>query len=394
MTNHLGQRFGHYILVRLIDKGGFADVYLGRHVYLRTYAAIKVLRTHLARNGRRKFFQEARIIASLEHCNVVRMLDYGMKGGTPYLVMNYASNGSLRKQHPYGEKLPLDTILCYVQQLAGALEYIHNQGLVHQDIKPENMLLGRNNELLLSDFGITVVVRGTSSQGTQSFTGTLSYMAPERIQGKPCAASDQYALGIVVYEWLVGERPFHGSPEQVLWQHVHAHPPSLRSKFPNISLGVERVVLKSLEKNPRDRFTSVQDFAIALRQAAYPSHSLPEVRSQTSLDMKFKLWDDIAKLFVFDILVSILLSIISYYSAIMPSSAWFIFGLSLLTLPILTAFKQKNNIAMIITISAFIISVVTGVLLNSVLMLSVTQFSLLALISFIISLWRFFQKSS
>ncbi len=394
MTNHLGRRFGHYILIRLIGRGGFADVYLGRHVYLRTYAAIKILKTHLARGDRRKFFQEPVIIASLEHPNVVRILDFGMKSGIPYLVMSYAPNGSLRRQHPHGERLPLDTVLNYVQQLADALEYIHNQGLVHQDIKPENMLLVTNNKVWLSDFGITIVVPKADFQRTQSITGTLSYMSPERFHGKLSAASDQYALGVVVYEWLAGELPFYGSPEQVRWRHIHAHPPSLHAKFPDISPDVERVVFKSLEKDPMNRFTCVQDFAIALRQAAYLSRSLPEVQPQSSLDIKFKVWDDIPKLFVFDIFVSMLFGIISYLSGMMPSSAWFIFGLSLLTLPPLMAIKQKNRIARIIAISTLIISVIIGFLLHSVLILTFTQFSLLALTSWIIFFRRIFQKFS
>jgi serine/threonine protein kinase len=332
------------------------------------------------------------IIASLEHYNIVRILDFGMKGGIPYLVMSYAPNGSLRKQHPQGERLKLVTVLNYVQQLANAIEYIHKQGLVHQDIKPENILLGRNSKVWLSDFGITIVVREASSQSTQSFTGTLSYMAPERIQGKPCAASDQYALGVVVYEWLTGKRPFQGSPEQVMRQHIHARPPFINAAFPDISPEIERVVLKSLAKDPRDRFPSIQDFAVALTQAANNSNSLPKVRPPASADIRYKVWDDIAKLFIFDIFASILLGIITYLSGMIPSFALFNFGLSLLILPTLTAINQKNSIARIMSIWTFITSVVMGLIFHSVLILSITQLSLLTLTSLVIFLWRFFRK--
>ncbi len=273
MVNYVNQRFGHYILLKLIGQGGFADVYLGRHIYLGTYTAIKVMKTHLAGKKRRNFIREARIVASLEHRHIVRMLDFGVKAGIPYLVMNYAPNGSLRKLHPQGTRLPLDTILDYVQQLADALEYINEQGFIHQDIKPENILLGRNGELLLSDFGIAVVAHKASFKRMQDFTGTLSYTAPERFQGNAYPASDQYALGVMVYEWLTGERPFRGSPAQIIRQHMYAAPPPLSAKFPDISPNVEQVVLKSLEKDPRGRFASVQDFAVALKRAAYPTSS-------------------------------------------------------------------------------------------------------------------------
>ena len=143
MANYLNHRFGNYLLVKLIGQGGFANVYLGRHIYLGTYAAIKVMRTSLVDKERHNFLREARLIASLEHKHIVRILDYGVKAGIPYLVMNYAPHGSLRQKHPPGSRLPLETIVDYIQQLVDALEYIHKQGLIHLRYQAREYIVGK-----------------------------------------------------------------------------------------------------------------------------------------------------------------------------------------------------------------------------------------------------------
>jgi serine/threonine protein kinase len=215
-----------------------------------------------------QFRNEARTLAHLQHPHIVRVLEFGVDGDIPFLIMDYAPNGTLRQRHPQGAILSLVTIVKYVKQIADALHYAHNQSLVHRDIKPENMLLGRQYEVLLSDFGIaTVAQQSSQAQHTQSVVGTASYMAPEQIQGKPRSASDQYALGVIVYEWLSGERPFHGSFVEITTQHMYASPPSLRQKVGGLSSAVEKVVMTALEKDPHQRFPSVSDFGNALEQS-------------------------------------------------------------------------------------------------------------------------------
>src|SRR5437588_12548207 len=122
--------------------------------------------------------------------------------------MDYAPNGTLRKLHPKGTMLPLSLIIAYTKQIASALQYAHEEKFIHRDVKPENMLVGRRDAVLLSDFGIALIAQSSRYQSTQEVIGTVAYMAPEQIQGKPRRASDQYALGIVVYEWICGDRPF------------------------------------------------------------------------------------------------------------------------------------------------------------------------------------------
>src|SRR6266568_5389589 len=219
MADRVGQQFGNYRLVRLLGQGGFAEVYLGEHLQLGTVAAIKLLHTHIASEDVEFFRKEARTIAHLVHPHIVRVFDFGVEGAIPFLVMDYATGGTVRKLHPRGIALSLPTIVTYVTQTADALQYAHDAHVIHRDIKPENLLLGRRQEVLLSDFGVAQLAQSSRSQSTQDVAGTATYMAPEQFQGKPRPASDQYALGIIVYEWLCGERPFSGIRQEIEGQH-------------------------------------------------------------------------------------------------------------------------------------------------------------------------------
>ena len=267
-VEHTGQQLGSYRLSRLLGQGGFADVYLGEHMYLGTFSAIKVLQVHLGNEERQNFLDEARIVAHLVHPHIVRVFDFGVEGNTPFLVMEYAPNGTLRQRYPRGTRLPLDAIVSYVNQVASALQYAHDRKLIHRDVKPENMLLGSNNEILLSDFGLVLAVQSARLENTQDAIGTLAYMAPEQLQGKPRPATDQYALGVIVYEWLSGERPFQGYFSEVASQHMIATPPPLREKVPAISPEIEQVIQTALAKDPAQRFPSVQMFASAFELAS------------------------------------------------------------------------------------------------------------------------------
>jgi WD40 repeat protein len=264
----VGQQLGNYRLIRLLGRGGFTEVYLGEHIHLNTQAAIKVLYTSLTDEDVESFHNEARTIALLKHPHIVRVLDSNVQGDIPFIVMSYAPNGTLRQRHPGGTPLPLETVNSYVQQVASALQYAHDHKIVHRDIKPENMLLGRQDEVLLSDFNLAIILQSSQLQITREAAGTTTYMAPEQVLGKPQAASDQYALGVVIYEWLTGSPPFRGSLDEVTTQHLLAPPASLREKARDIPPEVEEVVLTTLQKDPHHRFASVRAFAHAFQQAA------------------------------------------------------------------------------------------------------------------------------
>src|SRR5881227_2723539 len=182
MADRTGQQFGNYRLVSLLGAGGYAEVYLGQHVRFKQQAAIKVLHAHLSGQEVEHFQHEAETIATLAHPSIVRVFDFDVQDGVPFLVMDYAPNGSLRRRYPKGSPVPLPQIVSCVKQVADALQFAHEQKFIHRDVKPENMLLGRHQEVLLSDFGLAALAHSTSSLSTQGAMGTLAYMAPEQIE--------------------------------------------------------------------------------------------------------------------------------------------------------------------------------------------------------------------
>src|SRR5207244_213194 len=150
--------------------------------------------------------------------------------------------------------------------------------LIHRDIKPENLLVGVNHEILLSDFGTALVVETIHNQSLFEMSGTVTYMAPEQIQGKPRPASDQYGLAVVIYEWLTGAPPFRGTFTELFTQHMFTQPLPLREKAPTLPPDVERVIMTALSKDPDKRFSNVKAFANALEQACLVEQPTISVR--------------------------------------------------------------------------------------------------------------------
>jgi serine/threonine protein kinase len=270
MEDRSGQQIDHYCLLRLLGRGTFGEVYLGENIHRKTHVAIKLLRMQLNKEEVIDFFNEARIFR-LRHPHIVSVLDFGLDRSTetPFIVMDYAPHGTLRQRHTPGKRVSLAMVVEYVKQLAAALQYAHDENLIHLDVKPENMLVGANNDILLSDFGIPIVTHSghTSFIGGQGVAGTPEYMAPEQFLGKPSCASDQYALGVIVYEWLSGQSLFNGTLDELKGQHIQVPPLPLPTSLPLYSLELEQVVMKALDKDPKRRFATVQEFAVALEEA-------------------------------------------------------------------------------------------------------------------------------
>ncbi|HEU5226164.1 MAG TPA: serine/threonine-protein kinase [Ktedonobacteraceae bacterium] len=271
MSDRSGQQLDRYRLMRLLGEGGFSQVYLAEDIYRGTAVAVKLLKFQSTREEFQSFLNEARIFR-LKHAHIIPVLDFGVetKSSIPFIVMMYAPNGTLRQRHPRGSRLLPSTIIQYVKEVAGALQYAHEENLIHRDVKPENMLVGQQMEVLLSDFGIATVSQSgriSMTQQTQVVQGTYYYMAPEQFYGKACRASDQYSLGIVAYEWLCGTCPFQGLFYEVVGQHLHVAPPSLRERGVAISLQTEQIVMTALAKNPGNRHANVREFAQVLEQS-------------------------------------------------------------------------------------------------------------------------------
>ncbi len=280
-NNRIGQVIlGKYRIIRYLGEGGFARVYQAEHIHLHQYfVAIKMLTACFADKDIKQFHEEAQILAHLNHPGIIRLLDYDIEGRIPFIVMQYAPNGSLRQHVPCEQRLPLPKVVSYAGQIAAAVQFAHDHHLIHRDVKPENILLDQQNELLLGDFGIAQLTRSIRTRSVVDVTGTATYMAPEQFQGKPTRASDQYALGIMVYEWLTGRPPFLGTFFQLASQHIQTSVPPLRQYSFMIPQLVEEVVQRALTKDPEDRFGCIAEFAHALesavvqarRNATYPT---------------------------------------------------------------------------------------------------------------------------
>ncbi len=267
MGDRSGDQLDNYRLIRPLGRGTYGEVYLAQHVYRQTLVAVKLLEMSLDQDQLYDFVNEARIFR-LQHPHIVSVLDFGIESatGTPFIVMQYVPNGTLRQRYARGTQVPLARIVQYVNQVASALAYAHEENLVHRDVKPDNMLLDAKGNVLLSDFGISIASQSMrySTQPAAMLVGTPNYMAPEQFLGKAGRASDQYALGVVVYEWLSGTWPFQGSLYELFGQHLQVPPPPLPPSIPLYSRKLEAIVMKALAKKPEERFASIWEFANAL----------------------------------------------------------------------------------------------------------------------------------
>ncbi len=273
-TGNHDMHIGNYRLLRLLDEGRYTEVWLGEHIDLKKKVVVKILIPQkLGRSNERlcikkRFHREARILAQLDHPHIVQVFDYGEEYGLAYFAMEYAPYGSLAQRHRLGERLPLPIVRSYTSQVGRAIHYIHIKGLIHRDIKPQNMYLRTRNMVLLGDFGLAIRIHNSFySHLIWQFGGTRAYMAPEQEQGEPCPASDQYAFATIVFEWLTGCSPFYGTAEQIAWQRKNLSPPSARAMVPEIPAAIDRVVLTALQKTPGRRFKTMLDFTRAFEEA-------------------------------------------------------------------------------------------------------------------------------
>src|SRR6266480_986623 len=285
---------GRYHRLRLLGSGGMGEVYLMQDERVNRQVAIKIIRFEntsypggdAATDTARLFQREAKAIAALEHPNILPLYDFGeeIRDGMTitYMVMPYCTEGSLAswlRQRSNTEPLTLQDLAHLVEEAADALQYAHDQNVIHLDVKSSNFLLRSNRKnpnrptLLLADFGIarsSVTVASSS----RTIRGTPTSMAPEQWGSNPVPATDQYALAVMTYEMLVGHAPFVGSMEQVMYQHFSAQPLPPSTYNPQLPPAVDSVILRALAKQPEDRFPSIADFAAAFEQATQSAPNL------------------------------------------------------------------------------------------------------------------------
>ncbi len=284
----LGKRIGRYRLEKLLGYGGMGAVYQSVHEQLARPVAIKVLRPAqmegpLLLSFLDRFRDEARLVATLNHPNILPIYDFGIEDGLAYLVMRYAAGGSLDQQldpDRGGGPLTLQRAAHYLRQAATALDYAHSKGIIHRDVKPQNLLL-EESRLLLSDFGLARLVAGddrlnptsapTLTMNGTTIRGTPYYLAPEQGGDAPLDQRvDIYALGVTLYEMLTGHVPFPdsgGGAWSVVLQHILAEPPPLVGQRADMTSEIEAVVMKALAKEPRKRYRSAGEMALAFRRA-------------------------------------------------------------------------------------------------------------------------------
>jgi serine/threonine protein kinase len=271
MEDLIGKQFGTYQIIAQCGQGGMATVYKAYQPSMDRYVALKVLpRFHSSDPefiGR--FEQEAKALAQLQHPHILPVFDYGESEGYTYFVMPLMQDGNLAELL-VEERLSLQRINQIISQIGGALQYAHSRGFIHRDVKPSNILLDDSGNCTLMDFGIAKIIEG-SKEFTQTggILGTPAYMSPEQGSGQKIDhRSDIYSLGIILYEMVTGKPPFEAeTPVAVIFKHVHDPLPPPSKLVPDLSEDVERVLLKSLTKNPEDRYQTVREMVDALSAA-------------------------------------------------------------------------------------------------------------------------------
>jgi tRNA A-37 threonylcarbamoyl transferase component Bud32 len=278
MDSVIGTTLGPYRLIERIGRGGMANVYVAETIGGHARVAIKVLTALVSENDQfvQRFRQEARVVAKLSHPNIIPVIDYGEVDGKAYLVMPYHPLGSLSDLLARGS-IPPEQGGRIVAQVSSALQFAHEQGVIHRDVKPSNVLLDDQGNAWLSDFGLAYMHDASLSLTGSAMLGTPAYVSPEQARGiKASARSDQYSLGIVLFEMATGQLPFDAeTPMGVLVKHMQTPIPLPRSIRGTVPVHIERVILKATAKDPEDRFGSVAEmnaaFQAALAHALHPS---------------------------------------------------------------------------------------------------------------------------
>src|SRR5215469_16106823 len=276
----IGTVLGTCTLKTLVGQGGMGAVFLAQQSRPKREVAVKVLlpMRPLTPNQLAAFLERFRretdAAASMEHPNIIPVHEYGEREGLAYLVMPYVGGGTLRDELERCGPLPLEKVVNYLEQMAAAIDFAHEHGVIHRDIKPANIMITPEGRLLLADFGLVKIVDdGKTPQvhitGVGAPVGTPDYMSPEQVIGEEVdIRADLYSLGVVLYQMVTGTTPFRGeTPMQIAAQHLQVPPPSAQIMRPDLPIGAEQVLQRALAKRPADRYESAQGLVDAFRTA-------------------------------------------------------------------------------------------------------------------------------
>jgi serine/threonine protein kinase len=282
IPDHSGQYLGKYRLLSPLSLNSTWGIYVGEHRQTKMPQIIKVWEVRLDEMLVNAFMRQVDMLKKLHHPHILPVRDAGVEQAVPYVVMDFIDHASLQQRDNRNIAQPLAGFLPALKSIAEALQYAHNQGILHKHIQPANILLASNQSVLISNFGIDAIDQSKEQPlilKKEDVVEYLGYIAPEQINGDAVPASDQYGLAVVIYEWLSGKLPFTGSYSEVAQQHRYAPPPSLHKDNPIVSKSVEDTLFRALAKEPTRRFPSIQQFAEALA-AAYMSRALPITPAQ------------------------------------------------------------------------------------------------------------------
>lgn len=289
MVMRVGQDIGNYRILAEISHGEFAIIYQAAHrILTNRFVALKLLYTARlpVQGDQEDFFREARVLAELQHPHILPLVDANIYEGLPYIITEFAAQGSLRNRlnRRPNAPLPVDETLLILRQVGEALHFAHQHNIVHSDVKPENILFHSSTQAVMADFDIARVL-SRANVAAQSLGGTAAYMSPEQFQGKVRKESDQYALACIAYELLTGKRPFRGEDQAALMHaHLYEQPPAPTQLHPSLPSQVDAVIFKALAKKYTARYKDIPGFLTALNtaiEAAKPRQWSPLVLKST-----------------------------------------------------------------------------------------------------------------